>query len=160
MRTVDAPTDSILRLILGIAGTAIILGAMRIAAPIVNLVLPAALCTMLFVPVYAWLQRKGMGRGWALAIVFLVVLLICAAILGLFAVTVVGLADNVQSYGQALSQRLGEIQKQLQARGVDATAVTSGLESGGKQLLAIFADLASNLAGLIANGAYVLLIFG
>ena len=160
MRNTEVSPDSILRLILGVAGTVVILAGMRAASSIVNMVLMAALLTMVFVPLYTWLQRKGLKSWLALISVFLVVALIGLGLLGLFGVTVVGLVDNASTYQQELEQQTAQLQQALQARGVDASTYTSALESAGKQLLSVLVGMAADVTGMIVNSVFVLLIFG
>ena len=160
MPTTGVSPNSILRLILGLAGTAVILFAMRLAAPIVNMVLMAALLTLLFVPLYNWLQRKGLKSGLALLIVFLVVALVGLGVLALFGVAVVGLVQDRQTYEAQLTQQVSQLQQTLQAKGIDASTYTSAIESAGKQLLGMIVGVAANMTVLIANGAFILLIFG
>ncbi len=147
MPTTGVSSNSILRLILGLAGTAVILVAMRLAAPIVNMVLMAALLTLLFVPLYGWLQRKGVKSGLALLIVFLVVALVGFGVLALFGIAVVGLVQNIQTYEKDLTQQVSQLQQTLQAQGIDASTYTSAVESAGKQLLGMIVGAAVQCDG-------------
>ncbi len=160
MQSAEVSPNSILRLVLGVAGVVVILAGMRAGAPIVNLILIAGLFTLLFIPLLHWLQGRGLKPWLALTLVILLVLVIGLALVGLIGVSLAGLVDKVPAYEQQLAQQSDQLRAQLQARGVDAATFTSTAEAVGKQLLNIMAGLAADIAGLLINALFVLLIFG
>ena len=160
MKTADVSSDSILRLILGVAGVVLILAGMRAAATIVNLILIAALVTMLFVPLYGWLQRKGLKSWLALTVVLLIVLVVGLALIALFVFMLGGMASNADAYQAQFAQESAQLQQALAARGIDASTYTAALDSVGKQVLSVLAGMTSNVVRMLVNGAFVLLIFG
>lgn len=154
------PEKSILRLVLGIASVVIILGGMRVAAGTVNQVLMALLLTLLFIPVYHWLQKHGLKPWMALTLIILFVVAMALGLFVLFGVSIAQIATEIPNYQADFSAQNGQLAQALEARGVDASTLISTVESVVAVLFAFAAGMALNIAGLLVFAVFVLLIFG
>ena len=75
------PRPSSLRVIVAFAATVVVLVGMRLAAPILNPILFAAVLALLLGPLYSWLRRRRLPTPLALVIMLVFV---SAIFLGLF----------------------------------------------------------------------------
>ena len=160
MTTATHTESSILRPLLGIGATILILAGMWAGASVVNLVLMAGLLTLLCVPLLHWLRAKGLSSWLAITLIILGVLLGAVLIIGLIGISAAQVVAKIPEYEQALADNSDEIARALQARGLDPAAFASTLHSVAGWLFGLIAGVAGNLAGLLVNGAFVLLIFG
>lgn len=154
------PEKSILRLLLGVASAVIILGGMRAAQGTVNQVLLALLLTLLFIPVYHWLQKRGLKPWLALTVVVLFVLALAVGLFLLFGVSVAQIAKEIPRYQEGFDTQTGQLAQFFQARGIDISTLTSTASNAAKWLFALIAGMAVGVANLMIFAVFVLLIFG
>jgi predicted PurR-regulated permease PerM len=154
------PEKSILRLLLGVASVVIILGGMRTAKGTVNQVLLALLLTLLFIPVYHWLQKRGLKPWLALTVVVLFVLVLGVGLFLLFGVSVAQIATEIPNYQQGFDVQNGQLAQFFAERGIDVSVLTSTASNAVKWFFALIAGMAVGVVNLLIFAVFVLLIFG
>jgi AI-2 transport protein TqsA len=160
MSTQDRAANSIISPLMGMGAVILILVGMWAGRSIVNLVLFAALLTLLFVPLSNWLQKKGLSSGLTVTLIILVVLIAALLLIGLVGISAASIVQKIPEYQEQLSSQSDELNQTLQAQGVDMSAFTSTLEAAAGALFGLITDVAANLASFLVNGAFMLLIFG
>jgi predicted PurR-regulated permease PerM len=141
-----------------IACLVIIAVGMKAAAPILNLILLAALFAISLVPLVGWLLRNGLQQGTAIALSILIV-----AVGGLWMIAALGAAvtrliQNMPVYGERLSVLLHGVIDFLAARGIDMADIRD-LEAFSPSNLAQFAlTVIGDVFVLFGNAVLVLLL--
>src|ERR687898_465353 len=100
---------SFLRVIVGLAAVVVVLVGMRLAAPILNPILFAAVLALLFGPLYSWLGRRGLSTPLALVIMLVFV---GAIFLGLFftlGASIGRFTERLGFYASQLNGRLDDL---------------------------------------------------
>jgi AI-2 transport protein TqsA len=160
MSTQNKAASSIVSPLMGVGAVILILAGMWAGKSIVNLVLFAALLTLLCVPLSEWLQKKGLNSGLAVTLIILLVLFGALLLIGLVGVSAASVVLKIPEYQDLLSSQSDELAQALQARGVDISAFTSTLKVVATALFGLIAGIAANLVGFLVDGAFMLLIFG
>jgi AI-2 transport protein TqsA len=109
----------------------------------------------LAMPVFQWLQKRGLKRGLAL---FLLIILILAGSLGLLFLglaSVSSLQSGLQEYSDQLSASMAELSEALAASGVDLTGVSEQIAALSSAVLAGFLTA---IATIISNGMVSIVI--
>src|SRR5918994_122190 len=100
---------SFLRVIVALAAVVVVLVGMRLAAPILNPILFAAVLALLFGPLYSWLGRRGLPTPLALVIMLVFV---GAIFLGLFytlGASIGRFTERLGFYASQLNGRLDDL---------------------------------------------------
>lgn len=95
----------ILQPLLIIAAVVLLLGAMRLASPVLNPLLLALVITLLCNPIYIWLQRRGLP-AWVALLIMIGGFLLTAAILGsLIGISVSSATARLSVYQSLLAEQ-------------------------------------------------------
>jgi predicted PurR-regulated permease PerM len=151
-------TKSLLRLILGVAGTAIILAAMWAAAGMVNLILLAFLITLLAVPLLQWLRRRGWSFRAAYLATNLAILVSAVAILLLGVLALGQVAVNVPQYIDRFQAQTAAMSGSAEQSGAEVPPVAATANEAAATVLNTLAGVAAGMVGLIVGGVFLLLI--
>lgn len=98
-------STTILRPLLTVAAVIVILGAMRIAAPILNPLLLALVITLLCNPIFLWLQRRGLSVWLALLIMTGGFLTSAAVLVSVIGISVGRLTEQLAVYQALLAEQ-------------------------------------------------------
>ncbi|MCW5859652.1 MAG: AI-2E family transporter, partial [Caldilineales bacterium] len=127
----------------------------HLAAPVLVPVLFAAFLIALALPVFQWIQRRGVKRGLAL---FLLIALLLGGGLGLLFLALTGvesLQSGLAAYSSELSAKMAELSAALASSGVDLSAMSEQLAAISASVLAGFL---SALVTIISTGMVSLVI--
>ncbi|HMQ35530.1 MAG TPA: AI-2E family transporter [Chloroflexaceae bacterium] len=97
--------SSILRPLLIAASVVLVLGAMRIGAPILNPLLLALVITLLCNPIYLWLQRRGLSSWLALLLMVSAFLSGAIVLVGFIGVSLSQLTSRLGIYQALLTEQ-------------------------------------------------------
>jgi predicted PurR-regulated permease PerM len=141
-----------------IACLVIITAGMKVSAPVLNPILLAALFAISLVPLVAWLLRKGLKQGPAIALSILIV-----AVGGLFMIGILGAAltrliQNMPVYGERLSVLLKGLMDFLHARGIDMSDIRSLEALSPSNMAKLALTLIGDVVALFGNAVLVLLL--
>lgn len=145
----------ITRALAGIALVGFYLILVSLAAPVLVPILFAFFLVALALPVFQWLQRRGLKRGLAL---FLLVVLLLAGGLGLLflaLISVASLQSGMAANSAELSAKMAELGAALASSGVDLSSVSEQLAA---LSAAVLAGFLSALVVIISTGMTSLVI--
>ena len=151
----DMTISPITRALAGIALVGFYLILVSLAAPVLVPILFAFFLVALALPIFQWLQRRGLKRGLAL---FLLVALLLVGGLGLLflaLISVASLQSGVAAYSSELSTKMAELSAALASAGVDFSVVAEQLAALSASVLAGFL---SALVTIITTGMTSLVI--
>jgi len=155
MITFDRQTPPLFRLVVLGAGLAIIAAAMKAAAPVLNLVLLSMLLATTLSPVPVYLMKRGMGRGAAIGLTALLVLLGGAALVLVLAGSLGRLSDNIPVYQASLSGLVDGVTQKLAARGVQ---VDEALKPDPARIMSVVGSLVGAALNLVGVGLFALVL--
>ncbi len=94
----DTRFPPILVYLVGGASLVLIIAGLKLAAPIVNMVLISFLLAFSISPIQNWLIRKGLPKGLAVLITVLIILIGGSGLISIMAVSVAGLIGELPVY--------------------------------------------------------------
>ena len=152
----DSP--SFLRLLLIGTGVVVIVAGLKAFADILSPAIMAGFLALLCVPLYQWLQRKGLRSSYALLLMILILVGVFVA-LGLLVVssfrvllqTLPDYADNIQAQFAGIADTLANL-------GADGESVIDFGDTAVSLLTNIAANLFSNAIGLVMVGLIILVL--
>jgi len=134
----------------------IVAAGMKIAAPILNIILLAVLLAISIMPVILWFMKKGVPKALTLIITITLLILVTLSIASILSVAVAGLADKIPQYkDQLVSLRDGTVEF-LAGFGINVSDLLSGQEIKPDKIMAIASDF---LAGIITTFSNFSLVF-
>jgi predicted PurR-regulated permease PerM len=145
----------ITRALAGVTLVGFYLILVHLAAPVLVPILFAFFLIALALPVFQWLQRRGLKRGLAL---FLLVALLLAGGLGLLLlalISVQSLQSGMAANSAELSAKISELGAALASSGVDLSSVSEQLAA---LSAAVLAGFLSALVAIISTGMTSLVI--
>ena len=107
------------RLVILLAGIAIVIAAIKLSASFLVPILLAVLFAVVFWQPMVALQKRGMSSGAALAVVLIGFVVILLIIIGIIGLGIGGLADNMPQYEESLSVQLVELGNLLRSWGIE-----------------------------------------
>ena len=133
-------SSSIMRLLMFGAGVVIIVAGLKAFADVLSPAIMAVFFSLLCVPLYQWLQRKGLGSGLALLVMVLLLLAIFIGLGWLVMSSFTVLLETLPTYTANMQAEVGNIAhsvsglldaEQVQRVGNDVVALLSGMARGG-----------------------------
>lgn len=146
-------SSSITRLLLLGTGVVVVVAGLKASATVVSPAIMAIFFSLLCVPLYQWLQRKGLGAG--LALLVMIVLLLAVFI---------GLGWLVVSSFSVLLQTLPEYTANMQAEVTNVADSVSGVldaeqvQSVGNEAVSVLSAIAKSALGTAVNLVAVALV--
>ena len=116
---------AVLRLFVAGACFVIIVGGLKLAAPIVSVVLLGLLVAQSLSNVPIWLMKKGLKPGLSVLVSILFVLVGGLLLVGLFSISTARLADNLPAYQTRLSALRDNVMAFLGGRGIDVSQIAA-----------------------------------
>ena len=116
---------------LGLVGFVLLL--MHLAAPVLVPVLFAFFLAALALPVFQWLQRRGVKRGLALVLLIVAMLGGGIALIVLATVSIRHLQAGMQLYAGELAARMEALEAALAQRGIDLAGAAGQAASVGRR---------------------------
>src|SRR5918995_4508929 len=147
---------SFLRVIVALAAVVVVLVGMRLAAPILNPILFAAVLALLFGPLYAWLGRRGLPTPLALVIMLVFV---GAIFLGLFytlGASIGRFTERLGFYASQLDGRLNDLDALIGRLGLSEVDLKEVVKPGA--LADALGVVLSGIAGFLSDLFLILAI--
>jgi predicted PurR-regulated permease PerM len=145
-RNINIPP--LLGYLMGAASVVLIIAGLKLAAPIVNLILVSFLLAFSISPIQNWLIKKRFSKGLAVLITILLILTGGSGLISILAVSVAGLIEKLPSYEASLTSLWNTINSFFISQGVNISGLLSLQEFEPKQVIAF----AGNLLGVILQG--------
>jgi AI-2 transport protein TqsA len=145
---------SLAQIMLTLAAVAFLLGAMRVAAPILNPLLFALVLSLIFSPMYAWLRRK-LPTWLALIIMLLVMALLFGGLFYIVSISVTSMATRLTDYVTQLDNRMAQFEALLGQLGLNPLQISSVIN--GSNLTGFLAAVLGGMASLLSNASLILM---
>ena len=146
------------RLLVAGACFVIIVGGLKAAAPIVNLVLLGLLVAQSLSNVPTWLIKKGMKPGLSVLVSILFVLAGGWLLVGLFTISSARLADQLPTYQARLGAIRDNVMAVLAGRGVDVSRISAFQPLDPNRALAAAGAFLGSLASALGTSILIILI--
>ena len=153
----DRPSD-LLRVLVAGACFVIIVAGLKLAAPIVNLVLLGLLVAQSLSNVPMWLMKKGLKPGVSVLVSILAVLAGGLLLVGLFSVSTARLAEQLPTYQERLSAIRDNVMAVLAGRGVDVSKVAAFQPLDPNRALGAARVFLGGLASALGTSILIILI--
>jgi predicted PurR-regulated permease PerM len=140
------------------AAIIIIVAAMKLAAPIVNIVLIALLISMTMMPLNNWLMKKRLPKVLSVIISISVLILVTVVIASLLSVAVIGIAEEIPQYEQNLHSFKTNTLQFLSQFNIDVSAIFNHEYSDPQKVLRFITDFISGIISTFSNFAVVFLL--
>lgn len=128
---------------------------LHLAAPVLVPILFAFFLIALALPVFQWLQKRGLKRGLALFMLIILILAGCLGLLFLALTSVRSLQSGLALYADQLSESMADLSAALASAGVDISGASEQIAAISATVLAGF--LAA-IATLISDGMVSIVI--
>lgn len=155
MNVSNLTISPITRSLAGIALVGFYLILVHLAAPVLVPILFAFFLVALALPVFQWLQRRGLKRGLALFLLVALLLVSGLGLLFLALISVASLQSGMAAYSSELSTKMAELSAALASSGVDLSSVSEQLAA---LSAAVLAGSLSALVTIITTGMTSLVI--
>ncbi len=155
MNVSNLTISPITRALAGIALVGFYLILVHLAAPVLVPILFAFFLVALALPVFQWLQRRGLKRGLALFLLVTLLLVSGLGLLFLALISVASLQSGMAAYSSELSTKMAELSAALASAGVDLSSVSEQLAA---LSAAVLTGFLSALVTIITTGMTSLVI--
>jgi predicted PurR-regulated permease PerM len=145
----------ITRVLAGAALVGFYLILVHLAAPVLVPILFAFFLVALALPIFQWLQRRGLKRGLALFLLVVLLLAVGLGLLFLALISVASLQSGMAANSAELSAKMAELGAVLASSGVDLSSVSEQLAA---LSAAVLAGFLSALVAIISTGMTSLVI--
>jgi AI-2 transport protein TqsA len=122
--------------LLGAAAVVIILAGMKAGAGLVNEVLLAFLLSMCIIPLPAWLIKKGMSRGLAIAISLVVIVIGGLAFSAMLAKSISDVVESLPKYEEKLTILYQDFMDFAASNNVDLSDLLKKVNIGPDKIIA------------------------
>jgi predicted PurR-regulated permease PerM len=145
---------SLAQISLTLAAVAFLLGAMRVAAPILNPLLFALVLSLIFSPLYSWLGRKL--PGWlALVVMLLIIALLFGGLFYIVSISVTSMATRLTDYVTQLDNRVAQIETLLGRFGLSPVHLNAVVNGG--SLTGVLKAVLGGVGSLLSNASLILM---
>lgn len=152
------PQPGVLRLLLAGACFVIIVGGLKIAAPIVSVVLLGLLVAQTLSNLPMWLMKRGLKPGVSVLVSILFVLVGGLLLVALFSVSTARLADNLPAYQTRLSAIRDNVMVFLGGQGIDISQVAAFQPLDPTRVLGAARAFLGGLASAFGTSILIILI--
>lgn len=155
MDTNNLTISPITRALVGIALVGFYLMLMHLAAAVLVPILFGFFLIALALPIFQWLQKRGLKRGLALLLLILIIVAGGLFLIFLGLKSVASLQAGLQEYSDQLSAQMAELSAALAASGVDLSGVPEQVAALSS---AVLAGLLSGIASVLSDGVVSIMI--
>ena len=146
-----------LNVLQGFAYIIIIAAAMKLAAPVVNIILVSMLIAMTVMPLINWLIKKGVPKVLSLLFALLVLIIVISLTAMMLSVAVVGIAEKIPQYEKNLESFKDRTIEFLSQFDIDASSVFHDKFYNPEELVRFATEFISGLIAAFSNFAVVFL---
>jgi predicted PurR-regulated permease PerM len=146
------------RLLVGLASLVVIAAGIRSAGSVLDGLLLALLLTVVVLPAFDALRRRGLSKGVAITLTTLLLLGIALALLGFLGVTGTQLVQVLPGYQEKLEAYRQNLQNLLLARGIEPDKVLSPDLINPGRLLGLAANILSSVGQVLSQALLLILI--
>jgi len=148
----------IIQYLVGAAAVVIILAGMKAGAGLLNQVLLALLLSMCIIPLPAWLIKKGMSRGLAIAISLVLILIGGLGFSALLAQSISEVVDSFPKYQDKLTVLFNDFQDFAASQNLDISALLKKVNIGPEKLISAATAIVNILTGFISSSFVIAML--
>lgn len=148
----------IIQYLVGAAAIVIIIAGMKAGAGILNQVLLAFLLSMCIIPLPAWLIKKGVSRGLAIAISLVVIVIGGLGFSALLAQSISDVVDSFPKYEEKLTVLFQEFQDFAAAQNLDISALLKKVNVGPDKIISAAGAIVNILTGFISSSFVIAML--
>jgi AI-2 transport protein TqsA len=145
----------LLRVVTLAAGLVIIAAGLKASASVVNLILLSLLLAAAVSPLMVLLIKRGMGRGAAIGVTALIVLVGGAGLVLVLTQSLSRLSENLPTYQASLSSLVESVTQRLAARGIQ---VDEALKPNPARIMSAAGSLIGAALNLVGVGLFALVL--
>jgi predicted PurR-regulated permease PerM len=145
---------SLTQIAITLAAVAFLLGAMRVAAPILNPLLFAIVLSLIFSPLYTWLRGK-LPSGLALMMMLLIIALLFGGLFYIVSISVTSMATRLSDYVTQLDNRIAQLEVLLGQFGLSPLQLNGILN--GSSLTGFLKAVLGGIGSLLSNASLILM---
>lgn len=160
-RIFAAATDrqsAVLRLLIAGASVVLIIAGLKLAAPIVNLILLGLLVAQSLSNLPMWLMKRGLKPGVSVLLSILFVLIGGLLLVVMFSISTARLADNLPTYQTRLAALRDSVMVFLGNRGIDVSQIAAFQPLDPNRALAAARNFLGGLASALGTSVLIILI--
>ena len=160
-RIFAAATDrqsAVLRLLIAGASVVLIIAGLKLAAPIVNLILLGLLVAQSLSNLPMWLMKRGLKPGVSVLLSILFVLIGGLLLVVMFSMSTARLADNLPTYQTRLAALRDSVMVFLGNRGIDVSQIAAFQPLDPNRALAAARNFLGGLASALGTSVLIILI--
>jgi len=146
------------RLLVGVAALVVIAAGIRFAGAILDSLLLSLLLTVVVLPAFDALRRRGLSKGVAITITTLLLIGLAIALLGFLGVTGTQLVQVLPGYQEKLEAYRQNLENLLLARGIQPDKVLSLDLISPPRLLGFAASILSSVGQVLSQSLLLILI--
>jgi AI-2 transport protein TqsA len=154
----DIQISPILGDLVGGAGMVIVVAGLKLAAPIVNLVLISSLLAFSISPIQNWLIRRKFPKGLAVAVTVLLILVGGSVLIFILATSLSGLIEKLPAYQARLTSLWNAVTAFFIKRGIDLTSLLSLKGFGPDRMVAVAGKVLEAVLQALSNSVFVAII--
>jgi len=147
-----------LHIIQVLAYIVIIAAGMKLAAPVINIILISLLLTMTILPLQNWLMKKGLPKSLSVLLTIVILILITTLITSLLSVAITGIVKKSPEYQQNLASFKLQIQELLSLVNVDVTAIFEQNSYNPERILLLVRRFIAGIISTFSNFTFVFLL--
>jgi predicted PurR-regulated permease PerM len=136
---------------------ALLIVALRLIAPFLNLVLLALFFAIIFTPIFHWLQRKGLPSGWAMLLMIVGIIVAGLSLIGFVFVSFKQLANSLSAYQGLLDNQMASLQAGFAQFGLDLSSVRLVDLIDIESVIGWITSLLTSLGGLAATSIFIII---
>ena len=146
-----------LNFLLALASIIIVAAGMKMAAPLVNIILVSLLIAMTVMPLINWQIKKGVPKVLSLLITTLVFIIVISLMALMLSVAVIGIAEKIPQYEQNLESFEDKTIEFFAQYDIDASAVFHDKFYNPEEIVRFATEFISGLIEAFSNIAVVFL---
>ncbi len=155
----DSVTSDVrFRALLSAAAVVVIVGGLRSAAGVLDPLLMAGVVVACAAPLQEQLRRRGIPRGWAMAVTSIAVVIALLAFVVLIGYAGKALVDTVPRYQERLNALVASGAAWLDGHGVDASKSKLLEMVNPARIIALASDLAQGLGGAMSEALLIVML--
>jgi predicted PurR-regulated permease PerM len=151
-------SDARLRFLLGAAAVVVIAGGLRSAAGVIDPLLMAGVVVACAAPLQEQLRRRGLTKGWAMAITSVSVVVALLAFVALVGYAAKALVDTVPRYQERLTVLINSGTTYLDGYGIEMSKSRVLAMINPSKLIALATELAQGLGGALSEALLIVML--
>lgn len=148
----------IIQYLVGAAAVVIIVAGMKAGAGVLNQILLALLLSMCIIPLPAWLIKKGVSRGLAIAISLVVIVIGGLAFSALLAKSISDVVASMPKYEEKLTALYQDFQDFAMSNNLDISALVKKANVGPDKIISAAGAIVNILTGFISSSFVIAML--